>query len=191
MNDDIKGKITIRPTSSKLEHKGILIYLIGEIIKVGQKKGGKRFLALQNDLDSPGTIIGNEKEYNFCFTKVPLNFESFKGDYICVKYYIKVKIISSIKDIKHEEEFCVVNPQEQKVLDDDRENIKLCVGIQDLLKLSIDFEHKRYNYRGILEGTVTFHKVGLPLSFMELQIIKRENLQGEEDMQPYIIYNIV
>ena len=85
----------------------------------------------------------------------------------------------------------MVNPQEQKVLDDDRENIKLCVGIQDLLKLSIDFEHKRYNYRGILEGTVTFHKVGLPLSFMELQIIKRENLQGEEDMQPYIIYNIV
>ena len=97
-------------------------------------------------------------------------------------------ITCSIKDIVHKEEFCVVNPMEPTVIQEDKENINLCVGIQDMLKLSIDFAHKRYNYRGVMEGTITFHQVGMPLTFMELQIIKRETIQGEPENPPYIFY---
>lgn len=181
--EDVKGTAEICLKGSKLEHKGIQVSLIGEIIKVGSKKGGKRFLALQSELDSPGVIVGEKQTYNWKFQRVNMSFESFKGDYITVKYCVRIKILS-LKDIIEESEFTVVNPQDQKVLDEDKESINLCVGIQDMLKLSIDFYHKRYNYRGIMEGKVTFHQVGMPLTFMELQIIKRENLEKEDENPP-------
>ena len=52
------------------------------------------------------------------------------------------------------------------------------------LKISIDFAHKNYNYRGIMEGQITFLQVGMPLTFMELQIIKRENLAQQQEENP-------
>ncbi|MCQ2816321.1 MAG: vacuolar protein sorting-associated family 26 protein [archaeon] len=135
-------------------------------------------------MDSPGVIFTEKKSYDFKFQQVNMNYESFKGDYIEVKYYILVKILASLRDITHEAEFTVINPEEESVLLNDKETINLCVGIHDMLKISIDFAHKHYYYHGLMEGTITFLQVGMPLTFMELQIIKRENLEKQDENPP-------
>ena len=107
-----------------------------------------------------------------------LPYESYKGESIGVKYIIKVNIIKLMRTISYEEEFVVVKPYEESILKKNDEPISMNVGIKDLLSVLIEFEHINYGIHGTLKGFVSFGKVNLLLTKMEVQLIKKETIFG-------------
>ena len=95
-----------------------------------------------------------------------------------LKYIIKVTISKTMRSFSYEEEFAVIQPYDKEVLKDKDEPISMNVGIKDLLSILIELNHINYSIHGTLKGTVTFGKVNLMLTKMEIQLIKKEKIYG-------------
>jgi len=83
-----------------------------------------------------------------------------------------------MRTISYEEEYVVVKPYEESILKKNDEPISMNVGIKDLLSVLIEFEHINYGIHGTLKGFVSFGKVNLLLTKMEVQLIKKETIFG-------------
>jgi vacuolar protein sorting-associated protein 26 len=70
----------------------------------------------------------------------------------------------------------VINPVTEEISGTDK--IKLEVGIDDWLHLVFDVDRNKFHLKDCIEGSVRFKKVSIRLTSMELQIIKKETLQG-------------
>ena len=176
--DDISGKIELIKTSSSFDYSSITIELIGLIEYYKNPKDSVRFLSLKKDISKNGSLSKDTTTYNFIFNKVKFFYESYKGDEVGVKYSIKVNIIKMMRTISYEEEFVVVRPDEESILKKNDEPITMNVGIKDLLSILIEFEHVNYSIHGTLKGFVSFGKVNLLLTKMEVQLIKKETIFG-------------
>ena len=182
--EDVSGHVELRLNSKSLKHKGIKAELHGIIEKHGKITKTKNFLSLTSDL-SPADEITQEKvlfEFNFQNVKMP--YESYKGDYASVKYYIKIIIVSTVKNSEYDKEFAVVNPHDSAILEKNDEPIYMQVGMKNKMSLSIYFQHKNYNCRGTLKGFITFNFLNINLKFMEVQIVRREVIFGEKKCEP-------
>ena len=84
-----------------------------------------------------------------------------------------------MRTISYEEEFVVVKPYEEDILKKNDEPITMNVGIKDLFSILIEFEHINYSIHGTLKGFVTFGKVKLLLTKMEVQLLKKETIFGD------------
>jgi vacuolar protein sorting-associated protein 26 len=182
--EDIKGKIIVNFKSKSFEHKGIKVELLGFIQNLTKLKSStSNFIELSSELESAGTI-SEKKIYSFNFPQVNMKYESYKGDYATVKYIIKLTIETKFRTLKYENEFCVINPIEKKILDDKIEPIHVSLGIKNLLQLNIEFRNKNVPYNGCMFGKITFKNVQIELKFMEIQIVRREILLGEKNCEP-------
>ena len=85
-----------------------------------------------------------------------------------------------MRTITYEEEFAVINPNDESILKKNDEPISMNVGIKDLLSVLIEFDHINYGIHGTLKGFVSFGKVNLLLTKMEVQILKKETIFGVE-----------
>ena len=187
--EDISGKVEIFLTSKTFEHKGVKLQLIGEIKNLQKLKSKTKstFISLSNELIPPGVITEPMTTLPFVFNKLQAQYESYKGDFVEVRYYIRVTIITTLRDLKFDSEFSVINPQDESILKQNDEQIKLDVGIEDKLKLSIVFFSKNYKLKGEMNGEVTFKKVNFDLKSMDLMIMKREIMKGDDDYDPAIL----
>ncbi len=104
----------------------------------------------------------------FNFRNPFLKYESYKGNYASVKYFIKIIIETSIISPSYEKEFAVVNPFNSSVLLKNDSPLILKVGVKNVLSLSINFEHSNLDCRGILRGFVTFNLVNSKIKCMEI-----------------------
>ena len=177
--DDISGKFELIKPSNSFDYSSITVELIGFIDYYNNPKNSIRFLTLSKDISKNGSLTKDITTYNFNFKKVKLPYESYKGDSVGVKYIIKVNIIKMMRTISYEEEFVVVKPYEEEILKKDDEPITMNVGIKDLLSILIEFEHINYSIHGTLKGFVTFGKVNLLLTKMEVQLLKKETIFGD------------
>jgi len=182
--EDISGRLEIRLNSKTLKHKGIKAELHGIIEKYGTINKTKHFLNLTSDISRPEEITQEKIFVDFLFQNVKLPYESYKGDYASVKYYIKIIILSTYKSIECEKEFAVVNPYDSSILQNNDEPIQLQVGMKKKLSLAIYFKHKNYNCRGTLKGFILFNYINIPLKFMEVQIVRREVVFGDKKCEP-------
>ena len=107
-----------------------------------------------------------------------LQYESYKGDLINLKYFIKVNIIKSLRTFSYEEEFAVIKPCNIDILKKNDEPISMQVGVKDLLSILIELNHINYSIHGTLKGSVSFGKVNLLITKMEIQLIKKETIYG-------------
>ena len=178
--ENISGKVEFIKNSSSFDYLGITIELIGLIDNYLKPKDNLRFLSLNKVLSKNGSLTKDITSYNFNFNKVKLPYESYKGDSIEVKYIIKVNIINLVRTISYEEEFVVVKPNEKSILKKNDEPISMNVGFKDLFSISIEFEHVNYGIHGTLKGFISFRKIGISLTKMELQLIKKETIFGHE-----------
>ena len=56
-------------------------------------------------------VIHNElTNYPFTFSNVEKQYESYRGSYVNVKYYLKVTITRKYNQVTKEREFLVINP---------------------------------------------------------------------------------
>ena len=139
---------------------------------------------MNQDLCPPEEITQEKILLEFNFQNAKMPYESYKGDYASVKYYIKVIIISSVKNTEYEKEFAVVNPYDNSILQKNDEPIYMQVGMKNKMSLSIFFQHKNYNCRGTLKGFITFNYLNINLKFMEVQIVRREIIFGDKKCEP-------
>ena len=135
-------------------------------------------MSLSKDISKNGSLSKDNTSYNFIFKKVKLPYESYKGESIGVKYLIKVNIFKMMRTISFEEEFAVVKPNDESVLKKNDEPISMNVGIKELLSVLIEFDHSNYGIHGCLKGFVSFGKVDLLLTKMEVNLIKKETIFG-------------
>ena len=139
---------------------------------------------MSSDISRPEEIIQEKTILSFNFQYVKLPYESYKGDYATVKYYVKIIIISTYKNAEYEKEFAVVNPYDSSILQKNDEPIHMQVGMKQKLSLSIFFQHKNYNCRGTLKGFIFFNYLNINLKFMEVQIVRREVIFGDKKCEP-------
>ena len=89
----------------------------GVIEKYGNIKKTKHFLELTQDICQPDEVTQDKIILEFNFQNVRLPYESYKGDYASVKYYIKIIIALTVKNTEYEKEFAVVNPHNSTILE--------------------------------------------------------------------------
>ena len=135
----------------------------------------------------PGKIEATSTTIPFSFKNTKLEYESYKGLYAQVKYYIKIIINTKMLNYTYEEEFCAANPIDSVFLIEEDESIKMTVGLQNLLSLDFDLEHKNYNCRGTVKGIVSFNYIHLPIKYMEIQLLKNEVVFLDNKREPIII----
>ena len=177
--DDVSGKFElIKPSGGNFEYSLITVELIGLVEIYDDPKSSVRFLTLSNEISKNSSLSKDTTSFNFSFKKVKLQYESYKGDKVGVKYSIKVNISKMMRTISYEEEFAVIRPNDESVLKKDDEAISMSVGIKDLLSILIEFEHINYGIHGTLKGFVSFGKVNLILTKMEVQLLKKETIFG-------------
>ena len=92
----------------------------------------------------------------------------------------------------YEEEFAAVNPNDDGILIEDDEPIKMSVGIQNLLSVDFELEHTKYNCRGTVKGLVSFNYNHFPIKYIEIQLLKNEIVfdENKRGREPIIIENI-
>ena len=146
------------------------------------------FTNLGIEILRPGVIENLSTIIPFSFKNTKLLYESYKGLYAQVKYYIKIIINSNLINYTYEEEFAAVNPKDDGVLMENDDNIKMFVGIQNLLSIDFQLEHINYNCRGTIKGLISFNYVHLPIKYVEIQLLKNENIFTEKK-EPFIIDN--
>ena len=177
-DDDISGKFELIKTSTNFDYSLINVELIGLIDNYKDPKSSVRFLSLSKEISKNSSLTKDNTSYNFSFKKVKLPYESYKGESIGVKYSIRVNIFKMMRTISYDEEFAVVRPSEESVLKKNDEPITMNVGIKELLSVLIEFDHSNYGIHGTLKGFVSFGKVNLLLTKMEVNLIKKETVYG-------------
>jgi vacuolar protein sorting-associated protein 26 len=81
--------------------------------------------------------------------------------------------------LQWEREFGVSNPLKRaSVLSKDNESIKMEVGIDEWLHLSVLLDQSKLGIKDCITGKVEFKKVSMKLKNMLLQVIKRETIIG-------------
>ena len=139
---------------------------------------------MNTDLSPPGEITQEKILFEFNFQDVKMPYESYKGDYASVKYFIRIIIVSTVKNTEFEKEFAVVNPYDNSILQKNDEPIQMHVGMKNKISLAIYFQHKNYNCRGTLKGFISFNYLNINLKFMEVQIVRREIIFGDKKCEP-------
>ena len=86
-----------------------------------------QFLTLSRELESPGTLTENAT-YDFSFNNVEMQYESYCGISVRLRYFIQITINRSYGKIKEEEEFVVFNPTEEP---ESNAKLRMEVGIEE------------------------------------------------------------
>lgn len=175
--ENITGKVIINLNKAKsLEHTGIKVELVGMIENLHDKKNPSRFIALTKDLEPPGSLTKDITNFTFSFTNVEKSYETYRGNNMIIRYILRVTLPIKMRTITHDQEFGVINPLSESVLQENNEPIRLEVGIEDWLHLIFEVDRSKYHLKDVVDGRVIFKKVSIRLKSMELQIIKRETI---------------
>ena len=182
--EDISGKIILKlPQGKTFEHKGIKVELMGIIQSTSDPNDILKFISLNSELESIGILSKEVNTYDFKFSSVQKQFETYHGQLKNIIYLLKVTIDTSFRTLSYEQEFAVYNPEPLSILSENNTPIKLEVGIEDWLKIVFEIDSSHYDIKGLIVGRVTFKKVSIRLTSMEVQIIKKESINAQ-DAQP-------
>jgi vacuolar protein sorting-associated protein 26 len=179
--------------TKRLEHQGIKIELFGIIEHNQDKKNVSRFIALAKDLEPSGTLANEINNYNFSFSNVEKQYETYRGTNISVRYLLRVTMSIKMRTLTFDQEFGVINPMPRSMVTETKDPIKLEVGIEDWLHLIFEVDHSKFHLKDCITGSVTFKKVSIRLKSMEIQIIKRETITSGNvtDNETIIKYEIM
>ena len=188
--EDVSGRVILKlPAGKTFEHKGIKIELMGAIQSISDPNDTLKFISLTSELESIQILSKETNTYNFKFSQVQKQYETYRGKLRNIIYQLKLTIDTSFRTLTFTQEFGVYNIEKPLILSQDNNPIKLEVGIEDWLQLIFEVDARNYDIKGIIVGKVTFKKVSIRLTSMEVQIIKKEtyNVQGVEPINQVII----
>ena len=176
-NEKISGEILIELNQNKfLEHKGIKINLIGIIQKENE--------ILNKFYDEYLNLLSNEKinneitKINFDFSlKKNIENESFYGTFLKIKYILLVTIFLDNKNITNKKEIVILKPT---LIEDYKKftnfPMKIEIGVENKIHVILEINKNNYFLRDIIIGKVIFVNVNIIIKTMFIQIIRKENL---------------
>ena len=176
--EDVSGRVLVKiPQGKTFEHKGIKIELLGVIQSLTDASDSLKFISLTSELESMQILSKETNTYTFKFTSVQKQYETYRGKLRNIMYLLRLTIDTSFRSLTYDQEFAVYNFQPETILGEDNLPIKLEVGIEDWLQLVLEIDARKYDIKGVLVGRVTFKKVSIRLTSMEVQIMKKEELK--------------
>lgn len=113
--------------NKSIDHQGIRVDLIGLIENFYDKNQNLQFLTLSRELEPPGTLSENAT-YDFNFNNVEMEYESYCGICVRLRYFILISINRSYGTIREEEEFVVFNPTTEP---ETNAKLRMEVGIEE------------------------------------------------------------
>jgi len=173
-NDDvISGKVHVKLNKAKkIEHYGIKIELIGQIELLYDRGNPYEFTSLVRELDPAGTLA-TDKSYDFEFTGVEKQYETYSGNNVRLRYFLRAKITRQYSaNISKVVDFAVQNVE---IIPEVNNSIKMEVGIEDCLHIEFEYARGKYHLMDVIIGKIYFLLVRIKIKYMELIIVKRES----------------
>eukprot|EP00850_Spirogloea_muscicola_P010595 SM000063S19985 [mRNA] locus=s63:8966:11027:- [translate_table: standard] len=151
-------EVRIEPLpGKKVEHLGVKIELLGQIVR---------------ELDAPGEMT-NRKIYQFNFSTVEMQYESYNGVNVRLRYILRVTISRNYAaNVVKEKDFWVRNVTP---LPEINNSIKMEVGIEDCLHIEFEYSRSKYHLKDVIVGKIYFLLVRIKIKHAELEIRRRES----------------
>jgi len=160
----VKGK--------KLDHLGIKIELIGQVELLYDRGNPYEFTGLVRELEPHGELK-DDKVFSFEFPKVEKQYETYYGNNVRLRYFLRAKISRSYaSNLSHTLDFAVQNLTTQPEMNN---SIKMEVGIEDCLHIEFEYNASKYHLQDVVIGKIYFLLVRIKIKHMEIVIIKRES----------------
>ncbi|CAK9191113.1 unnamed protein product [Sphagnum troendelagicum] len=171
--DSVAGEVRIEPLpGKKVEHLGVKIELLGQIELYFDRGSFYDFTSLVRELDVPGEIL-ECKTYPFEFSTVEMQYESYNGVNVRLRYVLKVTISRSYAtNIVEYRDFWVHNYSPQPEINN---SIKMEVGIEDCLHIEFEYSKSKYHLKDVIVGKIYFLLVRIKIKHMELEVRRRES----------------
>ncbi|GFR42844.1 hypothetical protein Agub_g3802 [Astrephomene gubernaculifera] len=171
--DDILGEIRVTPlTTKKFEHQGIRVQLIGQIELLSERGQPHDFVSLSREL-SPSGDLTTSKTYPFEFRNVELQYDSYRGQQVRCRYFLRVTVLGSRMSPDSKRDFPLWVRNYEK-LHEATAPIKMEVGIEDCLHIEFEYDKAKYHLRDVVVGKIYFLLVRIKLKYMEIEIRRKE-----------------
>jgi len=130
------------------------------------------FSTLSRELEAAGTL-DDSKKYGFEFSSVEKTFETYTGNNVRLRYFLRVKITRNYSsNITQTVDFAVQNLSIEPEINN---SIKMEVGIEDCLHIEFEYNKSKYHLQDVVIGKIYFLLVRIKIKHMEVVIIKRES----------------
>jgi len=170
--ENIAGTVHVKLKGKKVEHLGMKIELIGHIELLYDRGNPYEFTSLVRELEGPGDLT-DSKSYPFEFTNVEKQYETYNGNNVRLRYFVRVKITRQYaSNIVKSIDFAVQNLGEEPEINN---SIKMEVGIEDCLHIEFEYNKAKYHLQDVVIGKIYFLLVRIKIKHMEVVIIKRES----------------
>ena len=180
--EPIRGRVQLDLNNNRnFKHSGIKIELIGMIENYRDRNLSSRFISLTNDLSPPGSILNEINYFDYEFSSIDKQFETYRGKLMGIKFILQVTIQIPYKPQTEETEIVILNPQRGD--DFNRLNnspLKVEIGIENLLHVCFELDKTNFHLKDVVTGKVWFKNLNLELQNMELQIVRKENSYNKE-----------
>lgn len=174
--DTIAGQVKVSSTGGKkLDHLGIKVQLLGQIELYNSRGHYHDFVRLVRDLAFPGELTVQEV-HDFEFGNVELQYDSYRGLQVKLRYLLKVTISRGYgASLSKEFPFWVRNYESApEVVSPPQNPIKMEVGIEDCLHIEFEYDKARYHLKDSVIGKIYFLLVRIKLKHMEIEIKRKE-----------------
>eukprot|EP00762_Andalucia_godoyi_P000991 ANDGO_03836.mRNA.1 Vacuolar protein sorting-associated protein 26 len=172
VGDSISGKIAITLNSKKIEHQGIRVEVVGQIIVSSERTDRFDFANVVKELAEAGDLVA-PVNYEFSFPNVEMPYESYSGINARVRYSVRVIIQRSYaSNVVQEKEFWVQQYTEAPLINP---SIKMEVGIEDALHIEFEYDRQKYHLKDVVVGKIYFLLVKIRIKHMEVALIRRES----------------
>lgn len=171
-DDAVAGEVRVVPhPGKKIEHLGIRIEFIGEIIVISEATETFQFSSLVSTVADRG-VIGEVTTFSFDFACAEKPNESYNGINARLRYFVRFVISRSFSsDIVREEEFWVEHIHHPPEINT---GVKMEVGVENLLHIEFEFDKSKYHTRDVILGKVYFVLVRARIKSGEVSLIRRE-----------------
>jgi hypothetical protein len=170
--ETVAGTVSCKVNGKKIEHLGMKIELIGHIELLYDRGNPYEFTSLVRELEGPGELK-ESKTYPFEFTNVDKQYETYFGNNVRLRYFVRVKISRQYaSNITKTIDFAVQNIGEEPEINN---SIKMEVGIEDCLHIEFEYNKTKYHLQDVVIGKIYFLLVRIKIKHMEIVIIKRES----------------
>ncbi|XP_072564681.1 vacuolar protein sorting-associated protein 26B-like [Paramormyrops kingsleyae] len=170
--ETVSGKVnvTLKNPGKRFEHQGIKIEFIGQIELYYDRGNHHEFVSLVKDLARPGELTQSQT-FDFEFTHVEKPYESYTGQNVKLRYFLRATISRRLNDITKEMDIVVHTLSTYPELNS---SIKMEVGIEDCLHIEFEYNKSKYHLKDVIVGKIYFLLVRIKIKHMEIDIIKRE-----------------
>uniref|UniRef100_UPI00358FA2A8 vacuolar protein sorting-associated protein 26B-A-like isoform X2 n=1 Tax=Myxine glutinosa TaxID=7769 RepID=UPI00358FA2A8 len=172
--ETLAGRVRVRPRrqGQSLQHNGLKVEFVGHIEIFYERINTHEFVSLVKELAPPGKI-SQPTSFDFEFNHVEKPYESYRGQNINLRYFLRATLRRRLSDVVQELELQVLRPSSQPELD---KPIRMEVGIEDCLHIEFEYDKSKYHLKDVIVGKIYFQLVRIKVRYMELDIIRRETM---------------